>query len=230
MVPAGGAALGSGFSAGAAGGTGFGAAGLTPAVAGAGAAGAGSSGFSLLNPSTWGSMAPTGSVSGWDVAKLGLSGIGSYLNYQQNKDIAEQMRQPQDVFGPYRGQYQQQLSRLWGNPSEYMKDPTIQASFDAGLEAVRRGTPGQALDGRMNNELMGYGMQFVPQMQQNITSSIAPLAGASLYTPGNTSARYGAMQGQNTALDQLLANCGNIGHKWWGSSPIQPSNTQYTIQ
>jgi len=228
MVPAGGATLGSGFSAGAAGGTGMGATGLGTAAA----TGAGASGFSLANPSTWGqgisSLMPSGSASALDVAKLGLGGLSTYLNYNQNKDLAESMRQPQDVFGPYRGQYQQQLSNLWGNPSQYMQDPGIQASFNSGLEAVRRGTPGAALDGKMNNQLMEYGMQFVPQMQQNYSNALAPLAGASLYTPGNTNAQYQATQQQQSALNQLFNGIGNVAQKWWGDSPVQQGNTQYT--
>lgn len=124
-----------------------------------------------------------------DALSIG-SGLYGMSQSQKLKQQAQQASQQADPFGPYRGQFAQQLSALGKDPSSITSMP----GYGAGLQAVERRMASQGFNGsgNMMTALSKYGGDFynnaISQLSGLSGAQFNPASGAALGLQGNTSA------------------------------------------
>lgn len=149
-----------------------------------------------------------GMISSEDSKNLLNLGSGLYGLYEADKmkDLAKDAYHDSDPFGPYRGQYAQQLMALMQDPSSITKDPGYQFQFDQGSEAVRRkmAAGGFAGSGNMGTALVEYGQNFAQNAFRDRITQLAGLAGANI-APNFSGALSGYASGIDTASEALAS-------------------------
>ena len=135
-----------------------------------------------------------------------LQGLHGINQSRQLSELATRMAERSDPFGPYRGQYAQQLAALSANPSLITKQP----GYAAGLEAVRRSLAAQGYQGsgNMMAALAQYGQKFLGDEQ----TRLATLAGAG-FNPA--SAGQISMAGNISAAQLLGSSLNRLGGGMW---------------
>ena len=151
----------------------------------------------------------------WDI------GSGLYGLYQsgQTRKLAEQASRMNDPFGPYRGQYAQELSALRADPSQVERIP----GYQAGLNAVERKMASQGYlgSGNMMAALSQYGGDFFDKE----VGRLSLLAGAQFAPRGGDALMTGNAQATDLAGNAL----NRLGYGILGRSSPSPNDYPWII-
>lgn len=111
-------------------------------------------------------------------------GSGLYGMYQgrEMQQMAERAFGLSDPFGSQRGQYQEQLSKLMGDPSKIFEEPAYKAALEQGQQAVERRMAAQGFlgSGNMAIELQDHAMGTANQFFNERVAQLAGLSGAGI--------------------------------------------------
>lgn len=129
------------------------------------------------------------------------SGLYGLSEAQRLKQLAQGLSSQADPFGPFRGQYAQQLSALSADPTLIQKQP----GYQAGLDAVQRSMAAQGYtgSGNMMAAIAKYGGDFYNQTLDRFSglagAGFNPAAGAQL----NLEGQIGSAQLAGSSLNRL---------------------------
>lgn len=137
-----------------------------------------------------------------DILSIG-SGIYGLTQAQRLRKLAESNSAKADPFGPYRGQFAEQLSALGRDPSMITQMP----GYQAGQQAVERRMASQGYNGsgNMMTAMSKYGGDFYQQEM----ARLAGLSGANL-NPAN--AAQISQSGNTGAIDLAGKSLASIGY------------------
>jgi hypothetical protein len=149
----------------------------------------------------------------------GLTGlIGAIQANQQAKELqgaAASAQERADPFGPYRGQFAEQLMALTQDPSRIQQNPAYKARLEAGLEAINRQAAAKGYLGSGNRflGLQEYGQKSASEEYDKEVNRLAQLAGAQ-FAPGTGAAlgfqglqaSQGAESQRNAAIGQGIGS------------------------
>ena len=136
-----------------------------------------------------------------DLAGGVASAYGNYSSNKATAKAAKQAVQMADPFGPYRGQFANQLMALAQNPGSIVNTPGYQFRLNSGLDAVNRqaSTRGLLRSGNRLVDLMNYGQNFASQEYDREMNRLAQLAGANIGSP-SSAAQYNILAGNASNL------------------------------